>query len=264
MKRYDWLKAEIDTIRTKKFHVVEALAESELLGVLNDLKLPLDYKDFVREFGRAKLYRQGSWYRVGVVAPPSSEALSTGAEALLLIGHFDDARSYFKSVDLADGKDAPVFEWGAGLRQTAESFEKWLKKRCSDARRKYGARRWQEIVQGPEPFSQEEMRVLEARRKFQWEVAGITSNGDLRFKVTNGSELSLPYLSVGIRSPAGDFEGRVFVPITHVAPGATTVVEVDAYKKNVDPSEVQVFPLPDPEPEDRDRYWEFRGTTSRG
>lgn len=259
MSRYNWLKREFETIQTKKFHVVGELAGAELLGVLDDPNLPVDYKDFVKEFGRAKLYRQGSWYKVGVVAPPLSEARSIGTEELLLVGHFDDARSYFKSANLADGKEAPVFEWGAaGLRQAAESFEEWLRKRCSDARKKYGARRWQEIVAGPKPFSQAERLVLEARRNFQWEIIGITPDGDLRFKITNQSSSSLPYLSVGARNLAGDFEGRVFLPVSHVAPGTTAVIEVDVYKKNVDPSDVQVFPLPDPEPEDRDRYWEFR------
>lgn len=257
MSRYDWLKKEAQEIGTKRFHVIEALAEFELQNVLGDDILPAEYKDFVRELGRAKLYRQGGYYKVGVIAPPEEAKLTTG-EDLLRIGHFDDARAYFKSTDLTAGGVVPVFEWGAGgLRSAAGGFEDWLKKRCVAARKKYGAR-WKDIVRGPQPFSAWEIDIVEARRHFHWKVLGVTPDGDLRFEVENLSELTLPYLSIGVRSLDGKFEGGVWLPVSQIAPRTRAVLERDCYKKLVDPANVQLFALPDPEPEDRERYWEFR------
>ena len=80
----------------------------------------------------------------------------------------------------------------------------------------------------------------------------------MRFEVTNGSHVRLPYLSIGIRSKDGRLIGGVWLPVSSIAPGETAIVEKDVYRDLVEPSAVEAYAKPDPDPEDRERYWEFR------
>lgn len=104
---------------------------------------------------------------------------------------------------------------------------------------------------------------MNARRQFSWRVVGIATNGDLQFEVHNGSDLILPYLSVGIRGKlrpprSGPLNGGVWLPVLNILPGETRMIEKDCYKEVVDPADIEAFGEPDPEPEDRDRFWEFK------
>ena len=68
----------------------------------------------------------------------------------------------------------------------------------------------------------------------------------------------VPFLSIGVRSRAGDLQGGIRLPVAHIAPGQLAVVAQDTYRDLIDPGDVEVYSLPDPEPEERARYWEFR------
>jgi len=72
-----------------------------------------------------------------------------------------------------------------------------------------------------------------------------------------GSELSLSFLSIGVRGLGGGLVGAVWVPVRELPPGQSRVYAVDAYKKEA-PEGVELFDLPEPDPSERERYWEFR------
>jgi len=149
------------------------------------------------------------------------------------------------------------------LRKTADGFEQWVEAKCTAARSLFKKKQWEAIEKGPLPFSEQEKAVVEARKKFGWKVVGVAYDGELRFEVYNGSTMTLPYLSVGVRGElrppkSGPLNGGVWLPVSSVLPGETRIVEKDCYKDLVDPNDIEVFEQPEPEPEDRDCYWEFR------
>jgi hypothetical protein len=265
---FEWLIDEIASVKTRRFYLVDGPlpAEQRALVEHSELPVPPSYKGFVLRFGNAMLYRIGDQYRVQVFAGPRADESKAG-EPRLCFGRTEDTVAYFKEFLLIPGRESPVFEWDyeRGVEeQTANGFEEWLRKTCARARQFYTKEHWREIEKGPPPFSNEEMRIIEARRKFRWRVVGISPSGDIQFEVYNGSDMVLPYLSLGIRGKRRGnedmLEGGVWLPVGSLLPKHTTLIEKDCYIEWVDPHDVEVFEAPDPEPEDRDRYWEFKAT----
>lgn len=255
---YEWLEQEIAEIQTRSFHVVDGPRPTGQSEAREEDALPASYRAFVLRFGNARLYRQGSGYAVGVRAELEPSKSAAG-EPLQCIGHFEDARAYFRDDLLVPGEEPPVFEWGSGgLRLVADSFKDWLESRCALVRRRFGKKRWAEIIRGPKPFTDEEQAIVEARRQFRWCFLGVGEKSVLRYEVENGSSRTLPYLSIGIRSKDGRIAGGVWLPVSHVAPGTRAIVEKECYRNIAAPEDLVPFALPDPGPEDRERYWEFR------
>ncbi len=260
---FEWLEKEIQFINTPKFHLIEGTLSPEKKKMVetSDLAVPPSYKEFVMKFGNIKLYRQGTIYLIQVFSVPIDTETGQG-ESLLNFGRTDRGLSYFKTSLLVEDAESPVFEWTgreAGLRQTANGFKEWLKKKCNSAKRQFSKKRWSEIVAGPKPFTLWEEAIVEARKRFHWRIIGIAEGGDLQFEVHNGSDMALPYLSIGIRGKQGRVQGGIWLSISHIAPGETEIVEKGCYKKLLAPEDVEAFQLPDPEPEDREKYWEFQG-----
>jgi len=256
---YEWLEAEIAKIKTRRFHVVDGPASGDVLAVLDSAgsSIPPSYRVFVCQFGGARLYRSAEAYLVGVRSD-WQEGRSLGGDRLRVIGHYEDARAYFKETLLASGRESPVFEWGAGgLRQVSGSFASWLEARSAAARRTFGKKRWSAVVEGPPPFSPAEEEIVAARRQFEWRVVGGTVAGPIRFEVVNGSSMTLPYLSIGVRHRGGAWVGGVWLPVGNILPGKAAIVVHECYPMTPR-AELEPFALPDPEPEDRERYWEFR------
>lgn len=258
---YEWLVEEMARVRTRKFFVVDGPASNELRKAIDDSGVPVppSYRVFVLEFGNANLYRKLDYYLVRVYAAPR-DVQAEGSERLLHFGRADDSFAYFKESLLIPDEESPVFEWqhGQELRESADSFEEWLRKKGKAARKRYTKKEWREIEKGPPPFTDQENRIVEARHKFRWRVVGVADNGDLQFEVYNGSKVVLPYLSVGICHKGGEPFGGVKLPVFDIQPGETKVIEIDCYKESHDPRKVEAFEKPEPGPEDRDRYWEFR------
>ncbi|MCY2964639.1 MAG: hypothetical protein NT069_13560 [Planctomycetota bacterium] len=258
---FGWLEEEMARIKTNKFHLVDGplCAEQRKLLERAELPIPPSYKQFALQFGNAKLYRQGNVYLVQVFATPGI-AESDDGEAMLHFGRTDMTLAYLKVPLLSPGKESPVFQWshGRGLHQAASGFEEWLNSKCKAARRLFKRKQWQQIENGPARFSDREWSIVEARRHFRWRVTGIDPNGDLQFEVYNGSDMVLPFLSIGVRRISGQTIGGVWLPVSLVMPGQTHVIVKDCYKDLVSPSQVVVFDEPDPAPEDRERYWEFK------
>jgi len=259
---FEWLDDELTRIHTPKFHCVDGPASTDLKNAVeaSDSLMPASYKEFVLRFGNAKLYRTGSYYKVIVFAGPR-DADGPDGERLVHFGRTHTSLAYFKESLLCANRESPVFEWTGpdrGLRRSAGGFEEWITRKCTAARRQFKRKEWAAILKGPEPFTEEELAVVEARRHFQWRVVGIAEDGDLQFEVCNGSELTLPFLSIGIRKKDGTQVGGVWLPVSHIPPGQSAVVEKGCYKEHVAPEDVDAFDKPDPEPALRDRYWEFR------
>jgi hypothetical protein len=263
---FEWLVEEMTKIKTRKFHLVDGPASPEFReAVVNTgFPLPPSYKEFVLQFGNAKLYRRSSYWLVEVYAGPR-EVVSGDGEALIQFGRTHTSLSYFKESQLEEGRESPVFEWRhqQGVQQTAESFQDWLTAKCRWARKQYKKKEREAIEHGPPPFTERELALVESRRQFRWRVVGIAPNGDLRFEVHNGSHTILTSLSVGVRGKlrppkTGPLDGGVYLPVSSIRPGETKIVEHDCYKQFVLPEDAEVFELPDPEPEDREQYWEFK------
>jgi len=258
---FDWLEDEMARIKTNKFHLLDGPLSAEQRELVEQAELPVppSYKIFVIRFGNAKFYRQGGVYLVQVFAVPA-DAESDDGEALLHFGRTDMALAYFKASLLVPGEESPVFEWRheQGLQQTASGFEEWLKSKCEASRKLFKKKQWQQIEKGPPPFTEQEQGIVEARRKYRWRVVGIAANGDIQFEIHNGSDMVLPFLSIGIRGKNGEIEGGAWLPISSIPPGETRIVEKGCYQKWLSPENVIAFEKPDPEPEDRDRYWEFK------
>jgi hypothetical protein len=261
---FDWLEQELKMIKTPRFHVVDGVADPALRVAVeqSEASVPRSYKDFVLRFGNAKLYKKLDGYLVGVLASPREENTQTG-ERVYRIGHYQSANAYFKASLLRGEEEAPVFEGQDGkLVEVANSFEAWLAKRHKAARGKYNKRQWAEIVAGPPPFTPEEHRIVEARRRFTCRAVGVTPEGEFLFEVHNGSGMILPFLSIGVRWKDNSLQGGIWLPVSNVRPGQTAVVEHEVYKGMADPSGIEVFMLPDPEPEDRERFWEFKALSA--
>ena len=263
---FEWLKEMMAEVNTRKFYLVDGPASDELRQMVEstDFPLPPSYKQFVLEFGNAKLYRRSSYWLVEVYAGPR-EAESDDGEPLIHFGRTHTSLAYFKESLLVDGGESPVFEWrkGQGIRQTEGGFADWLQAKCTWARKQYKKKEWQVIQHGPPPFDEREQAILEARRLYRWQVVGVAPNEDLKFEIYNGSSMVLPYLTVGIRGKlrppkTGPLHGGGYLPAASIQPGETSIVEYDCYKQFIAPEDTEVFELPEPGPEDREQYWEFK------
>jgi hypothetical protein len=249
------------SVKTPKFFLVDGRASEELKQAIkaSTVAVPSSYKEFVLRFGNARLYRQGNVYLVRVFAAPR-ESQSKAGEALLHFARTDLSLAYFKRSLLVPGGESPVFVWrhGQGLRKEADRFEDWLRKSCKAARNRFKKTAWQAVLRGPDPFSEREKEIVEARKGFSWRLLGVTDEGDLSFEVYNGSGIVLPYLSIGVREKGQEPVGVIWLPVANVGPGQTQVIHKSCYKDRFLPQDIEPFEQPDPGPEDRAGYWEFK------
>ena len=258
---FGWLEDQIKLVKTNNFFVVHGQASKIMKRRIetSPLGVPWRYKEFAIQFGAAKLYCSRQQYLVEVFQAPHELKTSDGDD-FLQFGKTDESPAYFKVAELReDGAEIPVYEWNSedGIHKAYSGFESWLVESCRLARRQFKKKRWEEVINGPPPFTEDEMKIIKARRLFKWRVVGIAEDGDLLLDISNESNMSLPYLSVGV-SGKKIGRGGVFIPISHIQPGEHKVVKVDCYKEADPPNKVELFQKPDPLPETRDSYWEFR------
>ncbi|MCE9552168.1 MAG: SMI1/KNR4 family protein [Planctomycetes bacterium] len=207
---FEWLVDEMMKVHTRKFYRVDGplRIDNRELVERSELPIPPSYKSFILQFGNASLYRIGDLYRVQVFASPCADETEDG-EPRLCFGRTEDTFAYFKESLIVLDAESPVFEWHYEEeveKQTANGFEEWIRRQCARVRKYYTKKEWQEIEKGPPAFSDHEKRIVEARRKFRWRIVGIGNSGDIRFEVCNGSEMVLPFLSIGIRGRMRSFD----------------------------------------------------------
>jgi hypothetical protein len=255
-----WLEEEIALVKTRKYFVVSPPSRENMVSFEKAWKqpLPIDYLQFLQRFGNALLYRQHVGYAISILAPPR-EVLSQHGEGLLLIGYVLGRSVYFRTDQLRGNGTCPVFEgYSHRIVPAGPGFAAWLRQRAAMLRSKIGKKQWAAIVAGPPPFSDSERKIVAARRLYAWKSKGPQGNGDFGIEVTNGSTQSLPFLTIGVRSTAGNFNGSVWLPVSDIPPGGTKLITHDCYKEYLARESVQLFDLGDPDPEDREYFWEFR------
>ena len=115
------------------------------------------------------------------------------------------------------------------------------------------------------PFSEKQLRIVAARKKFRWRHTGFATNGDAIFEVLNESDMRLPYLSIGVQGRGGTkLIGGAWLNVSRIEPGCSGLVQHGCYKDQLLQEEVECFSKEDPTPETKDRYWEFNRLQKKG
>ncbi len=258
---YGWLGEELARIRWRGFHKVDPTAAARLA----DSRLPPSYLEFVRCFGAARLYRRRDMAQVGVRCPP--ERVIVQGTAVLCVGHFWFDGAHFIEADLVPGKECPVLELFQGeLDPVADSFGEWLELRCASAREKYGPAEWAKLEAGAPAFTDLERAIVAARKRFASKYLGPDDSGRLRIQVRNGSDRTLPALTIGVKSKRGTIRGLMSLDVSTVAPDEERVVVVKGYD-TLPPEDVELVDPGDPQPEDRELFVELsaaRGAPGNG
>jgi hypothetical protein len=111
----------------------------------------------------------------------------------------------------------------------------------------------------PKLFSDKQLRIVAARKKFTWLHKGFAPDGDAIIEVTNRSDIWLPYLSIGVQGRGGTkLVGGAWLDVSNISPGTIGLVYKDCYKDLLLQEEVEFFSEEEPTPETKDRYWEFK------
>jgi hypothetical protein len=231
---FAWLRDEIAAIRSRRFHIFTPVSDADLEYRHGRKRVQLrgTFASFLREFGWAQLYMDCG------DAPQSV---------------------FFREAQILAEGVSPVFEGTQDrVMMVNKRFEQWLKESYVWARSTFSAKAWKKIVEGPKPFSAREQRIVAARTQFKWRHVGFAKNGDTIFEVTNGSDMTLPYLSIGVQGKGGTkLVGGVWLDVSRIKPGHTGRVRQDCYKDQLSPRELECFALEEPIPEKKERYWEF-------
>lgn len=258
---YEYLKEAVLKVRWNHFFKFNQKLDWEKIITLERQagKLPPDYLEFVRDFGEAYLFRnltRGS-YSLGVFASPRILEDRRG-NPLIEIGFFiNGGYAHFKKVANVSAFGPEVFEGsGTSLRRTADSFEEWFQKRFNAAQKLYTKTEWNQILQGPRPFTQPELEILAAMQKFTVEPVGTAPNGDLKIRVYNGSSRTLPCLTVDVMA-VGRLSGTVMLNVSSIQPGESKIIEHDCYKAQVAAGKIELKMLSPSGPEERGMFCEF-------
>lgn len=259
---YQWLIDEINLVKMPNFHIVGVPLNKRNANYIrkSPLKVPLVYKEFVITFNFVRLFRDGrDSYRIHLWSEPVY-CPNTKYGNLEYIGRYEMGRVYFKEKELKDGKDIPVHEWygNSGIRKAADTFEEWIHLKVCSAKRKYKAKEWKELLVPPPPFTEREQAVIAARHQMKWELVRIEDNLDRVIKVTNMSDIVLPYLTLDVNRADGYNFGGKYVPIGDLLPGETKEYRFSLYDYRPDHAEQQLTETRDPVPGEQEFYWEFR------
>lgn len=256
--QFNWLETELNAIKTNGFHIVE---EQPLPDLTAYAKLPESYVEFLERFGAARLYKKHKRYRINILSSPV-EKMVLDYGLFLQIGCYHSCPVYF-SVDLLAQQDQghyPIFELEDDgiLDQVSDDFAEWLEMRASQIRKSYTPEEWKRILQGPEPFTQREQKIIDARHSFIWEVVEFNEKGEATIRVHNRSNETLPYLTIGVRIKNSTMESATRIDVSDLKPGEEKTVHKLIFPEEAKRNNLILEDLPDPTPEEREMYWEFR------
>jgi hypothetical protein len=258
-----WLRLEIETIKSKQFHIFDQLSGNDFFYEKNGRRVSIkgDYADFLNEFGWARLFCDHNDSPEVMVYPLKEYRYHACKNGKTYIGFGDRGYQHvcFDEALILNGYASGVYTVSQGKAiEICSGFSEWLVSAYSWQKSKYSKKRWQRIVDGPMPFSKEEMDVVEARRLFRWKLVGFDTHGDALFEVENNSTMILPYLSIGVRDIQQKILiGGAWLNVGNIKPGNKGIVKQDCYKDQIPPEQLEVFPRPDPIPEKKEAYWEF-------
>lgn len=219
------------------------------------------YATFLEKFGYAKLFtdsQDGTTLSVYPLEEFRRHVCENG-DVYVGFGFRSYQSVYFAEQELLSVGCSKVFVVNKKMgREVASDFADWFKDAYEWTRSKYSASKWRKIVEGPRPFNDEEIQIVEARRQFQWKHVGFADDGDALFEVANNSSRKIPYLSIGIRGKGGTIlVGGAWLDVSHIEPGEKAIIKNDCYKYSLSPSDFESFEKPDPIPEKKEAYWEF-------
>jgi len=248
----------MDASPNKKFHVLCPVdpVEIERYEMLNGVELPTAYREFAMGFGDARMFRKSNYYQLRVLGVPIDPILVAGHIACQF-AYADETKFYFLPRESND-----VYTIRSGkFSKVSASFDAWLHATSSHFGSRVSEDDWKREVNLGVPFSLEELKLVEARERFSWSYEGVAQNGDLRLKVFNGSQISLPFLSLGVRgrsSRGTELRGYTYLNVEGISPGNSATLLKSVYKGLIAPDAISVYSLPAPAPEDREIYWEFQ------
>lgn len=261
---YTWLTKEIDMIKTRRYHLIHLPPSSQSQEMSARRLLPPSYLEFVDKFGHSKLYKSGTGYIIHVFEIPHVKFELDDNLYIQFGAIMGLTAACYRVDDLSFGTEAPVFELffldgEYEIEPTYLSFDRWLFKNANEIKANISEGEWELLVKGPPPFTQDELRIVEERKKFAYSLIGFTDSGDAKILIKNQSQISLPYLSVGVKWKGTNQPAQtIWLPIHDLEPGDSRIILHDAYKKFIPREGVELVDLPDPEPEDMDIYWEFK------
>lgn len=200
---FNWYKELLESVKTPKFFLTYKSTDWHEIAVLenNFGALPRYYKQFLAECGGGKFVRQWSrdLYEFRIFSNPRMASFDplevcivAESEGGSLLG-FRPKQSN-KVIEFNGAKET---EWDLPI---GEVFKCQIQDRLS----KYGKRRLDEIVRGPEPFTESEVKIVEALRMYRIEAEPTGEH--FEFKIQNGSPMELDHITLGaivIRQRAG-------------------------------------------------------------
>lgn len=260
---FEWLRLDIQLIKSKRFHVFESVSDRDLSYEGNRYVSILkgSYADFLEEFGWAKLFTDHRDSPIVTVYPLKSYRSHICENGKTYIGFGDRGNQhvYFDEESiLEDGQSRVYLVSRKKATELYVDFAEWILSSYNWAKSKYSPKQWRRIIDGPPPFSSDELSIVEARRLFQWSLIGYADDGDALFEIENLSSMVLPFLTIGITDVSQKILiGSVWLNVSHIEPGMKIVVKKDCYKDRIPPSQLEVFSYPDPIPEKKEAYWEF-------
>lgn len=264
---FEWLRQECATIKSQQFHVFHKFNEPSGGGVyeVDGKCVPVggDYGDFMKEFGWTDLFNGwGNLPEVVLTIYPLKsyrrEVLKNG-KAYIGFGDKGNQHVCFDEEMILAGEPSKVY--AVSKKQATEiypGFSEWLFVAYEWAKSKYSPKQWKIVIDGAKPFSDAEVEIVEARRKYTFNLVGFADDGDALLEVANNSKMVLPFLTVGIK----DSEDRILIGgtwlnVAAIRPSERAIIKADCYKDQIPPDKLVVFHKPDPIPENRDRYREF-------
>lgn len=258
---FSWVDHEIRGVATRKFFKTSDPSSANSLAEFESRTGPLadDYRRFLLSFGGVELFRnpERDEYALALAKNPSL-AHSDGELQFVSIG-MRDGRSVYLVAKSGGQIDTSVLEHksSGGIETVGESFSQWLRSSFYRQKSKYSHREWVEILNGPVPFTERELQLVQARR--QWEVRklGTDAKGNLLLEISNHSSESFRYITVHIRSDG--LRAHVPVRVENLGPGSTWKCPINFYKDIVRSDDAEIIPLVDIGPEDRNLLFELTG-----
>ena len=171
-RSFDWLRRECEQIQSQRFHIFETLKQEDYFFkcASGTVELQGDYADFLREFGWGKFFSDYGDVPTLSVYPLKEYRKHTFADGHSYIGFADRGQKSFcfHEKEVIAGKPSKVFLIkGKMVNEVNSSFSDWIKSSYEWVRARYSAAQWKKVMDGPKPFTSEELAIVEARSQFQ-------------------------------------------------------------------------------------------------
>jgi hypothetical protein len=268
VRRFNWIDREITEINTERFFLINVTCTNldKCDGILD--KLPVEYLEFTKRYGAVRFFRRHAIeYRLAIWWPPP-RTYAIDKRQFVIVGRTERGYVAFEANECGASFRPEVCELpiGGGCIATSMDFATWLEREFMACKRTYGVRAWEAIKRGPDPLTEAEINVVEARKQFKWEVVETSNPPSLpTFRVENHSTRRLPFLSIRYHATVPALfiprtHGGVFLPIDHIGPGASALITKPlTYHGRCDYLPPVLFEDPPSfGPQEREFLWEFR------